>query len=154
MAFLLNDPHSERIQYGEDIVALARFFENMGDIEQSETLYQKALQTELPEELYWDTIERFSFLLKRKEDWESAVALWEMAAENHGLYAFEELAKYFEHRVKDLGMAKKWALEAKQVLQKQVMPAYEFLQWQERLDHRLERLERRLSLQLDSEIDG
>lgn len=151
MAFLLNDPHSDRIQYREDIVALARFFENMGDLEQSETLYQKALQSELPEELYWDTIERFSFLLKRKEDWQSAIALWEMAAENHALYAFEELAKYFEHRVKDLEMARKWTLEAKQVLQKQVMPPYEFLQWQARLGHRLERLDRRLGLQQDNE---
>ncbi len=145
MAFLLHEPHSEKIQHGEDIVALARFFESMDDIEQSQTLYQKALSLELSEDLYWDTLERFSFLLKRKEDWPSAIALWEMAAENHALYAYEELAKYYEHRIKDLNAAHQWALSAKDDLESRHLPAYETLKWQEVLDHRLARLERRMA---------
>jgi tetratricopeptide (TPR) repeat protein len=144
MAYLLHEPHSEKIQYGEDVVALARFFEAMDDFDQAQDLYQKALEFDLPEELYWDTLARFSFLLKRKEDWRSAISLWELAAENHALYAYEELAKYYEHRLKDLNEALKWAESAKQVLESQHLPAYEYRQWQEALDHRLERLRRRL----------
>jgi hypothetical protein len=145
MAFLLDEPHSNRISYAEDVVALARFFESMGDIPQAQSLYQKALHKELEEDLYWDTIERYSFLLKRKGDWDAALTLWMQAAENKALYAFEELAKFYEHRQKDFTMAKAWTNKALDVLKKHVLPAYEYHLWNEKLEHRLGRLERRLS---------
>lgn len=145
MAFLLYDPHSEMVTHVEDVVALARFFESIGDIPQAKDLYQKALASEMMEELYWDTVERFSFLLKRQEDWEKAITLWEMAAENNALYAVEELAKYYEHRAKILDIAKQWTEKGLTIIQEQHMPAYEHFQWQEKLQYRLARLDRRLS---------
>jgi len=145
MAFLLHDPHSEKITHIEDVVALARFFESIGDIPRAQGLYQKALTSEMSEDLYWDTIERFSFLLKRQENWKEAIALWEMAAENNALYAIEELAKYFEHRAKILKIAKQWTEKGLSIIQEQHMPAYEHFQWQEKLQYRLARLNRRLS---------
>jgi len=144
MAFLLNDPHSEKINHGEDVVALARFFESLEDIPQAEALYLKAMDSNLSEDLYWDTIERFSFLLKRKGEWESAIRLWEIAADNNALYAFEEMAKYYEHRVKDLEKAREWTLSAIRILEEQHVPVYEYHRWREDLDHRLNRLQRRL----------
>lgn len=144
MAFLLHDPHSNKIRHGEDIVALARFFESMGDIPQAQALYEKALKSDLPGELYWDTLERFSFLHKRKGDWSSAIDLWKKAADNHALYAFEELAKYFEHQAKDLETARSWTLQAITILNEQHLPAYEYHQWLEKLNHRLDRLNRRI----------
>lgn len=145
MAFLLHDPHSEKINHIEDVVALAHFFEAFNDIPQSRQLYQKALSNSMTEDLYWDTLERFSFLLKRLEEWEQAIPFWEKAAENNALYAVEELAKYYEHRVKDLNTAKEWTLRGLEILQSHHFPVYEHLQWQERLKYRLVRLERRLS---------
>ena len=145
MAFLLDDPHSDRIQHGEDVVALARFFESMGEIPQAEALYQKALRADLPEEIYWDTVQRFSFLLKRKGEWQAAIALWEQAAGNEELYAFEEIAKYYEHQVKDIEEAHRWTVGAITTLNSRHFPAYQYRFWQESLSHRLERLERRLS---------
>lgn len=145
MAFLLHDPHSKEIAHIEDVVALARFFESTGDIPQAQGLYQKALNSEMPEDLYWDTIERFSFLLKRQNEWDKAIDLWEMAAENNALYAVEELAKYYEHRAKRLETAKKWTEKGLQIIREHHLPAYEHYQWQEKLKYRLVRLERRLS---------
>ena len=145
MAFLLHNPHSEKIQHGEDVVALARFFESMGEIPQAESLYRKALQIDLLEDLYWDTLERFSFLLKRKEEWASAISLWEMAADNSALYAFEELAKYYEHRDKDLSLAHAWTTKGLDILEKELLPAYEYHRWRESLLYRLDRLERKLA---------
>jgi uncharacterized protein YprB with RNaseH-like and TPR domain len=150
MAFLLNEPHSEKINHAEDIVALARFFESMGDIPQAQSLYQKALLKNLEEELYWDTLERYSFLLKRQGDWEAALNLWMQAAENHALYAFEELAKFYEHQVKDYATAKMWTNRALNVLREHALPAYEFNFWLEKFEHRLGRLNRRLSNAEDS----
>lgn len=149
MAFLLHDPHSEKITHIEDVVALARFFEAMGEPHLAEELYQKALSLELSEDLYWDTVERFSFLLKRKENWDKAIPIWEMAAENNALYAVEELAKYYEHREKLLAVAKEWTEKGLNILQEQHMPAYEHFQWEEKLKYRLDRLTRRLSKQED-----
>jgi TPR repeat protein len=82
--------------------------------------------------------------LKRKEDWTSAIALWELAAEHHALYAYEELAKYYEHQVKDLETALKWTQQALNVLNLQHLPAYEYHQWQEKFNHRQNRLLRRM----------
>lgn len=145
MAFLLHNPHSDKIQHGEDVVALARFFESMGETDQSESLYRKALQNDLVEDLYWDTLERFSFLLKRKGDWEAALALWQIASENGALYAFEELAKFYEHRSKDLQVAQDWTIRGIETLERGHLPAYEYHQWRESLVYRLERLERKIT---------
>jgi len=145
MAFLLHDPHSERIQHSEDIVALARFFESLNDIPQAKSLYQKALKSNLSDDLYWDTLERYSFLLKRLQDWDAAILLWEMAAEHHLLYAYEELAKYYEHRIKVLELARKWTLSAIDIFRSQHLPAFEYHLWQDNLEHRLARLDRKLS---------
>jgi uncharacterized protein len=151
MAFLLHNPHSEKIHHGEDVVALARFFEAMGEIEQAESLYRKALEIDLVEDLYWDTLERFSFLLKRKEDWTAAISLWEIAAQNGALYAFEELAKYFEHRNKHLPHAHEWTVKGNEALEKGHLPAHEYHHWHESLLYRLNRLNRKLAG--DNEIE-
>jgi hypothetical protein len=145
MAFLLHNPHSDKINRGEDVVALARFFEAMDDTPQAEILYQRALNKDLEKELYWDTLKRFSFILKRKDDWDTAISLWKKAAENQELYAFEELAKYYEHRVKNLEEARKWTVKALALTNEKHFPIYHYHYWQESLKHRLERLERRLA---------
>ncbi len=145
MAYLLNDPGPEKIKYGEDLVALARFYESMSDIPQAEALYKEALDTQLPDDLYWDTVQRFSFLLKRNEDWSAAISLWEQAAKRQELYAFVELAKYYEHRVRDFTEARRWTLQAIDSLDKRHFPIYEYHTWQEELEHRLARLERRIA---------
>jgi uncharacterized protein YprB with RNaseH-like and TPR domain len=149
MAFLLQEPSSEEIIHAEDTVSLARFFESLGEVSQAETLYQKALNEDLPQALYWDTLERFSFLLKRKGDWRSAIRLWEQAAQANQMYAFEELAKYYEHHVKQLLVAREWTSHAIRVLEKEYFPAHEVHYWQQSLDHRLKRLDRKISQQND-----
>ncbi len=150
MAFLLHHPHSEKIQHGEDVVALARFFESMGDLQQAERLYQKALQANLTEDLYWDTVKRFSYLLKRKGVWEAALSLWETAAETGAPYAFEELAKYYEHRQIDLQRAHQWTTQGMASLENNLLPAQELQHWRESLLYRLDRLERKLARAADN----
>lgn len=149
MAFLLHNPHSDRIQYAEDVVALARFFESLDDIPQAEALYQRALTAELSKDLYWDTVDRYALLLKRKGAWQAALVLWEQAAAAGQLSAFEELAKYFEHRNKDLSVARDWTQRAIDTIQTKHLSAYEYHLWHEAFVHRLERLNRRLDRHKD-----
>lgn len=146
MDFLLNEPDSEDVQYAEDIVSLGRFFEAMGDHGQAEALYKKAMAEKLPAELLRDTRSRLSFLLKRKGDWNAAGALWEQAAQDQELYAFEELAKYYEHHSRDLEAAHYWASSAKIVLESSALSRSERDRWNKSLDHRLQRLARKMAL--------
>ena len=146
MAFLLNEPGSEDVQYAEDVVSLGRFFEALGDHHQAEALYNKALTEKLPVELLRDTRSRLSFLLKRKGDWNAAGALWEQAAQDQELYAFEELAKYYEHHARDLEAAHYWASGAKTALECSSLSHIERDRWQNSLDHRLQRLARKMAL--------
>lgn len=145
MSVLLHEPHSETIQHPEDTAALARFFEAMGDTNQAKTLYQKALSENLPGHIYWDTLERYSFLFKRAGEWDKAIGLWEQAAEAGYLYAFEELAKYYEHHAKNLYAAQEWTSRAKQVLEAEYTSAYQYQLWKNNLDHRMARIERKLA---------
>ena len=147
MAFLLEAPHADPIEHPEDTAALARLFEAMGNIPQALRLYEKALGESLPETVYWDTLERSSFLLKRTGNWLKAIAQWEQAAQAEHLYAFEELAKYYEHHAKDLVTAHKWTTRAIRTLASKHIPAYQYQVWKVNLDHRLDRLKRKMSRQ-------
>jgi hypothetical protein len=144
-AFLLQDPFSDTIQHGEDIVAMARLWEAMEETHRARSLYTKALKASLPDEIHWDTVRRFSFLLKRQEDWESALTLWESAAAQDQLYAFEELAKYYEHHARELDKAREWTLGGIAALERQYLPAYAYHRWKDELDHRLSRLDERIA---------
>lgn len=146
MAFLLQEPHSELISHAEDTAALARLFESIGNRTQAAALYQKAVNKNLPEPLFWDALYRYSFLLKRASLWEEALALWEQAANANKLYAFEELAKYYEHHAKDLEAAFNWTERALTKLEEQSLPSLQYQAWKVSLDHRLNRIKRKSSL--------
>lgn len=147
MAFLLHDPHSSAINHPEDLVALGRFFETLGDSTQAEALYQKALNEKLSVELSRDTRSKLSFLHKRKSNWADAISLWVLAAKDGELYAFEELAKYYEHHAKDLVQAHTWVSQAILVLESQHLSAFERQLWQTSLNYRLQRINRKLASQ-------
>ncbi len=140
-AAILEAPFSNIVTHGEDLVALARHYENLDETELAEKLYQKALASPLSEDLHWDTLKRFSLMLKRQSHWQKALPLWEEAAANDQLYAFVELAKYYEHQTRAFEEAQQWTLSAMTALEKQYLPAYQYQVWQEELSHRLARLE-------------
>jgi len=79
---------------------------------------------------------RLSLLHKRNARWDEAVRLWqEMVDENPGdLFAAEELAKCFEHRLKDFGQARNLVERALAGASREARPA---------LHRRLERLARK-----------
>jgi uncharacterized protein len=143
-AFLLHNPTTDKVKYGEDHISLARFFSAQNDQKLAEELFCKALASDLKDDLYWDVVAQLSFLYKKQEKWHPAIKLWEQAAEYNQIYAFVELAKYYEHRVKDLHAAQHWTLKAITALEKTNIPTYQYVDWQERLNHRLNRLNRRL----------
>jgi uncharacterized protein YprB with RNaseH-like and TPR domain len=140
IASILQDPFSELVEHGLDVIAIAKLLEDLGRWETAARLFERGLEMDLPEEDFWQAVRRLSHLQKRRGDLETAVRLWEQAAGQRHVYAHVELAKYHEHHVRDYAAALVWTESAITLISEQDLPRYEYNHWMEELTHRRERL--------------
>jgi hypothetical protein len=155
-AALLANPLGEGVQHGLDLIALARFFEHLGNLDAAARLYAQALDhadahsDRLPRDVILQAIHRLAVIHKRQDNLVAAVPLWQQAARRQHLAAHVELAKVYEHRWHDLPAAFYWTNAAIELIQTSPneggvsLPAYERRQWLAELEHRLTRLRRKL----------
>ncbi|MCS7011625.1 MAG: ribonuclease H-like domain-containing protein [Anaerolineales bacterium] len=146
MVSLLHHPFQEDVRHSLDVVALAKLFEEIGRWELAARLFERSLEMGLPEADFWHVIRRLAHLQKRRGDLETAVHLWEKAAAEEHLYAYVELAKYYEHIRKDYATALRWTDLALRLLDKHELPPYQDRHWRNDLSHRRRRLSGRCSL--------
>jgi len=139
-AALLHDPFNERIQHGLDVIALAKLYESLGYQDTAARLYERGLEMHLDEPDFWEAVRRLSVLQRRRGDLEQAVRWWEQAAAQGHIYAHVELAKFYEHHLRDIPSAIIWAEAALEQAVSDKLPAYASAHWQGELHHRLERL--------------
>jgi len=144
---MLADPFGESMQHSLDIISIAKLLEDLHRWDEAAHLYEHGLQGELPEEDFARAVKRLSILQRRRGDIDEAVKWWEQAAEEGHIYAHVELAKHYEHRVKDLGKAQEYAHTAMKFVNGNDFPAYAKIHWKEELAHRLERLGRKIEKQ-------
>ncbi len=144
---LLEDPFSQPTSEYIDLAAVGRLLEDLGHTERATELYETCLKAELPQETYNDTLLHLSMLHKHNNNYKAAIPLWEQAASLRRIYAYEELAKYFEHRAQNLEMALKWTLEALEYIGSSSLSSAEKNQWKPEFQHRLLRLQRKISTQ-------
>lgn len=140
----LHCPETHRV----DRAAMGRLFEDLGEDELAAQLYETSLQDPgdfLSNALYWETLQRLSFLHKRQGNYPQAMHLWEEAARNDQLYAHVELAKVFEHILHDYHQALRWTQQAIQTIRRAGLPIYEKALWKSELEHRQERLMRKIA---------
>ncbi len=138
-----SQPESEFI----DLAAVARLLEDLGYKNKAAKLYEACLRAELPEGIYNDTLYRLSLLHKHTNNFSAAVLLWEQATTRNQIYAHEELAKYYEHHAQNLEMALKWTLSALERIDSLSLLIPEKTQYQTEFQHRLQRLQRKISAQ-------
>jgi uncharacterized protein YprB with RNaseH-like and TPR domain len=150
-AGMLADPHATRIEHGLDMIALARLFEDLNRWDDAALLYERGLRTDpaagpgLPEADFWEAIRRLSTLQRRRGDLSTAVQLWERAADEGHIYAHVELAKYYEHRQRDIDAALQWTQAAMEHVKTADLPPYARRHWMDELDHRMKRLKGKTS---------
>jgi uncharacterized protein YprB with RNaseH-like and TPR domain len=144
-AALLDDPLGFEELPGLDLVALARLFEELEHYEDAVALYERGLGTDIPEEHFWKTVERYALLYKRRGEWEKAVALWEKAAEHGDAYACIELAKYYEHKIGDFQKALTVTTVAMERIEIEGGTKYQVEMLIEETQHRIVRLSNLLS---------
>lgn len=146
MGSLLDDPFDVGVEHSVDVIALAKLFESMRDYDSATRLYIDGLNREdLPKEALLQAIERLALIYKRAGKYEKAVPLWEQSACYGLINAHEELAKHYEHNERDYAAAREWTVKALTLVGQPRFPRYELLRWLPDLEHRLDRLERKIS---------
>jgi uncharacterized protein YprB with RNaseH-like and TPR domain len=149
MADLLENPLEVSPNEGLDLIAVARMYEEINQWDYAVQLYEHSLaEGNLPLPFYLDTIRRYANLYRKQERYEDALQLWIKAAEYHQPEACIEIAKHFEHRLKDCEGALNWVEKARTyVREDSTIPARAF--WEVEITHRANRLQRKLQL-----VDG
>ncbi|OGO14306.1 MAG: hypothetical protein A2Y53_05785 [Chloroflexi bacterium RBG_16_47_49] len=142
---LLEEPFNQQSSEIIDMAAVARLLEDLGRIERAAELYETCLKAEIPEDIYNDTLFRLSMLHKHNNNYPAAIPLWEQAAARRRIFAYEELAKYFEHHTQELGLALKWTHEAIDFIDSSGLANPASVLLKPEFQHRLQRLQRKIS---------
>lgn len=152
---MLETPYDGHVQHGLDFIALAKLFEDLGHWDEAARLFERGLEWDpltaeekqgLTESDFGLAVKRLSILQKKRGDVNEAIRLWQAAAERGHLYAFIELAKHYEHKLRDIKTALHWTRSALVCAQGMEMPAYMRKHWLDEIARRLERLERKDSI--------
>ena len=108
-------PETAPLAHGAEMVGLARWLRRGERHESALALFRRAIQKGLPDDLMFRTVWDMALLEKKLGREPAAVTLFTELAEcrnNHRLAAFEELAKYYEHRERNYSMALEFTLSA------------------------------------------
>lgn len=143
---ILADPYDGRVEHGLDFIAMGKLFEDLGHWDEAARLFERGLELGLDEADFGVAVKRISILQKKRGDVDRAVELWKAAAKQGHIYAHIELAKHFEHKMRDVKSAVKWAKSARVEAEKANLPGYMRTHWLKEIDHRLERLTRKAGL--------
>ena len=143
---LLADPYNGRVEHGLDFIALGKLFEDLNHLDEAARLYERGLEMGLEESDFGVAVKRLSILQKKRGDMDQAIKLWEEAAKKNHIYAHIELAKYYEHKMRDAKTSLQWATSARNEVEKADLPAYIRKHWLSEIDHRLSRLQRKAGL--------
>ncbi|MEO8129720.1 MAG: hypothetical protein ABI822_21650, partial [Bryobacteraceae bacterium] len=108
-------PETAPLAHGAEMVGLARWLRRGERNESALALFRRAIQKGLPDELMFRTIWDMALLEKKLGRDAAAMTLFSELTEcrnNHRLTAFEEVAKYYEHRERNYAMALEITLSA------------------------------------------
>jgi len=140
---MIQNPFEGKVEHGLDFIALGRLFEDLGHFEDAARLFERGLESGLGESDFGVAVKRLSILQKRRGDFEEAIRLWEKAAKEGHIYAHIEMAKYHEHKQRNVKAALKWTKSARRQVERADLPAYMKKHWLDEIAHRLARLERK-----------
>lgn len=141
---ILNSPHNASMHPPEELLSVGKFYADLDEPESAISLLEKSIcELDSESDLYFEGLKTLSFLHKKKGDYHQAVPLWKEAT-NHGeLYAYIELAKYYEHHQKEYQEAIHWTLSAISEADNTRLESHKFDSLKGDLEHRLHRLKKK-----------
>lgn len=147
---LLTSPLDWLSSEGLDLIAIAKLYDDTGRRDKAIDLYEYSLSLGLPQPFFIQTLYRYAELARKEGNIDQAVRLWQKAAEYKEWQACLEVAKYYEHRLRDYQAALEWTTQAQAYLDASVQPLYLKkninLEMQKRQDRLFRKLNRHGSL--------
>lgn len=143
-AILLAAPLDLDNDYSNDTLALAKFFEDIGDETLAENLYLNGLNLDFSEDIKLEALVRLAKIYKKRKAYHHAIQLWEKACSSSHIESHIELAKYYEHKVRDHSKAVQWTISAITRVKTMNISAYERRRQLDDLEYRLARLQRKI----------
>ena len=116
-ADMLEAPTAWETPSSQDLTALGRLLEHMGEVDGAVSLYQKGAQAAESARTKLEPLLAQAKLHKRHGEYNRALPLWEQAAADGSLEALEELAKYHEHSTRQLEKALAYTNQALRLLE-------------------------------------
>lgn len=110
-----HSPEQAPLKHGAELVGLARWLRQADQNEQAITLFRRAVDLGLPDDLLFRTLWDIARLERKQERPDAALALLTDLAASRNPYriaALEELAKHYEHREKNYPMALEFTRKA------------------------------------------
>jgi uncharacterized protein YprB with RNaseH-like and TPR domain len=147
---IMDDPYGGLVEEGIDLISIGRIYEDMGEIDAAAKCFALGLEFNLPLNIRKKAIFRWSIMEKRRNNYDQSLQLWQNAAQDEELYAYEELAKVFEHKFKDFSQAIYWTELAISTLDSSGFSQLERSLWVPKFEHRLNRLKRKAQRKKDS----
>lgn len=145
VAHLLMHPLESGVEEGLDLIDMASLFEDLGEWETATELYARGLTCDLSPDVRESAMRRLATLQRRRGCLDGAVAVWEEAAGQQHVYACVELAKHYEHRVRDYRQAAAITQQAIETVAGANIPNYVRRRYLAELNHRLARLQRKIA---------
>jgi uncharacterized protein YprB with RNaseH-like and TPR domain len=102
------NPETVPVRHGSDLLGLARWLLQVGRADQALALMRRAVDIGLPDRLLFPTLLDTGLLLKKQGDEAAALQAFTDLTESKNpcrARAYEELAKYYEHRERNHAMA-------------------------------------------------
>ena len=106
---------SERFTNGAELIAIARWLREAGKLERARELLRRAIETQVPDGLLFRTLWDLAALEQKLDCGEAALEIWNdltLPGSSFRVEALEEIAKFHEHRSKDLAKALEATREA------------------------------------------
>jgi uncharacterized protein YprB with RNaseH-like and TPR domain len=142
---ILADPEN-RCCGASELFGVSRLLQQRGDSSRAELLCRMALEKGLPGPADRIAKRELALAAKRRRDFSRSNALWENLLDDpaEGLKAYEQLAIYYEHHVKEPRRAAQLSREALVVLRSAYsngsIPSAQYMRQYAKLRHRLSRL--------------
>lgn len=131
---------------GLDLVSIGKIHEDLGKLESSLLIYQASLEKkDLPLPNFFDMVHRYALIYRKREDWQHATSLWHLAGSLGDFRSLIELAKYYEHQLREYDLALQSIDQAAKILfQDEQMEKREKENFQLELNRRMKRVQQKL----------
>jgi uncharacterized protein YprB with RNaseH-like and TPR domain len=110
-------PETLQLRHGSDHLGIARWLTQAGRHQEALKLFQRAIDLGLPDQLLFKTMLEMALLHKKQQNETASLTLFTELTESPNpcrVRAYEELAKYYEHKERNYALALEMATSARQ----------------------------------------